>query len=168
MSFLKTSDGTAITDDKEFSKGGGAMEPIPAKTQLKAMIDEAKWADIEKTGEAYISLRWTVLDGTYKNRKIFQKVRVNNVDAKKRDKDMRMLAAIDANAGGMLRGIESEPSDLELMKALCNKMMAIIVQVWNDEAGNPKGNWVSAVSPINKAAPPKKTDDDLEADIPWG
>jgi hypothetical protein len=125
-----------------FESGGGSFEPIPSGTQLKAIIDEAKYDSYE--GESYISLRWVVIDGEFANRNIFQKLKVFSEDGKKRDKALNMLLAIDANAGGGLSKLK-EPTDMDLMKNLISKPMAIKVEVW--EMNDKSGNWVSAVAP---------------------
>ena len=134
-----------------FESGGGDMEPIPAKTQVKAAIDEAKLDDYE--ADFYISLRWTVLaPAEYKNRKVFQKVRVMDDDPKKADKAKKMLAAIAVNAGGGLLKV-ADPQNQDLQKHLLNKPMALLLQVWEikkDDGTTQKGNWVSAVSPLKK------------------
>lgn len=140
MSFWQTSDNQKIDTSGKFEIGGG--EPIPANTALKVMITEASWDEYE--GERSIKLRWDVIDGEYKNRVIFQKLRVLDADGKKKDKALRMLAAIDANAGGKLLALGREPSDMDLASSLLNKPMWIKVQVW--EFNDKKGNWVAAVS----------------------
>lgn len=176
MSFWNLSDSSDKLDTTgSFEAIGGEMEPIPAKTQVKAAPDEAKWDNYE--GNEYISLRWTVLAPVeYKGRKIFQKVRVMESDAKKADKAKKMLAAIAVNAGGGLLKVAGKPSDQDLQKHLLNKPMALLLQVWeiekSDGSGTAKGNWVSAVSPLKKQAaaapaplvepePAAEEDDDL-------
>lgn len=131
-----------------FESAGGSFEPIPEKTQVLAAPEEAKWDEYE--GNRYISIKWQVLGPKqYANRKIFQKLHVE--DAKKKDKALRMLAAIDANAGGKLMASGKEPTDDMLNKALCNKPMHLLLMVW--EMNDKKGNWVSAVSPRGNAQP---------------
>lgn len=157
MSFFKMSDGTAPQTDGTAEMGGGNLPPIPAGSQVKAMITEAKWDDGGDFAERHIKLRWDVVDGEYKKRVIFQKVRVCESDANKRDKAIRMLAAIDANCGGKIMQINAEPSDMDLMQNLCNKPMVIKLEVWemeNSEGKQMSGNWVQAVS-SGKAAPAK-------------
>ena len=147
MSFWNLSDNTAITNEEKagtFESGGGDFEPIPAGTQLKACIDDASWDDCE--GDYFINLTWSVLEGEFENRKVFQKVRVRDDDPKKRDKALRMLAAIDANAGGKLMESGAEPDDNALQSSLVNKPMIIKVGVW--EMNDRKGNWVQKVAPI--------------------
>ena len=129
MSFWTTE---ALASTGTVETGGGSIEPIPAKTQVKAAIDEAKW-DIYGVDQ-YISLRWTVLaPADYKNRKIFQKIKVNDP-------------------------AKSEPTDSDLQKHLLNKPMALLLQVWKikpeDGSDEMTGNWISSVSPLkSKVAP---------------
>ena len=161
MSFWNLSDGgnAAATKSTEFDAGGGNMEPIPDGSSVLAMVDEAKWET--KEGAEYISIRWSVIQPeAYKNRKIFQKLWVLDDDpsaaspdkaAKKRDKARRMLAAIDANAGGKLTSQEGKPSTDSMTLHLTNKPMVIKVMLWEIEDRNTgekiRGNWVSAVGP---------------------
>jgi len=158
MSFWATNDGQQIDNTGSFEMGGGDIEPIPNNTGCIAAIEEAKWDDYE--GDRYISLKWRVMrPDTYANRVIFQKVKVFGTAQDKdpkatADKAKRMLAAIDANAGGKLMQLQAEPTDMDLMNALMGKQMAIKVMVWkmttNGEAKS--GNWISAVAPA-KGAP---------------
>jgi hypothetical protein len=156
MSFWNLSDTNEKLDTSgSFESGGGDLAPIPADTQVKAAIDEAKWDSYE--GNDYVSLRWNVLaPAEYKGRKLFQKVRVKDGDNKKADKAKKMLAAIAVNAGGGLLKVAA-PSDQDLQKHLMNKPMALLLKVWeidkSDGTGKATGNWVSAVSPLKKAEP---------------
>lgn len=160
MSFWNLNDSSEKLDTTgQFEAGGGDLAPIPAKTQVKAAIDEAKWDEYE--GEQYIKLRWNVLAPTeYKGRKIFQKVKVNESDSKKQDKAKKMLCAIAVNAGGGLLKMTTQPGDQDLQKHLTNKPMALLLQVWSieksDGTGKAEGNWISAVSPLKtKTAEPE-------------
>lgn len=177
MSFWNLSDQNEKLDTTgKFEAGGGDIEPIPAKTQVKAAIDEAKWDSYE--GVDYINLRWTVLaPAEYKNRKIFQKVKVSDPDSKKADKAKKMLAAIAVNAGGGLLKVTGLPSDQDLQKHLLNKPMALLLQVWEiqkSDGTTGKGNWIGAVSPLRKQeaapAPAPKVEpeaDPFEDDVPF-
>jgi hypothetical protein len=150
MSFWTTSDNqNAAATTGQFEIGGG--EPIPAKTSVLAAPDEAKW---DSYGQAeYISIRWVVLQpAEYKNRKVFQKLRVTDPDSKKADKAKRMLAAIDANAGGLLAKANEIPDDASLTKALVNKPMVLKLEVWQSQDKSSSGNWVAAVSPRKQAS----------------
>lgn len=141
--------------DGNFETGGGDMTPIPKNTSVLAAPDEAKWDEYE--GDRFISIRWAIMaPAEYKNRKIFQKIRVEDSDPKKQEKAKRMLAAIDANAGGKLMAAGEEPTDKSLTVALCNKPMVLKLQVWEMEINGEErsGNWISAVSP--RQGSPKK------------
>jgi len=135
----------------KFETGGGDIEPMPAKTQVLAAPDEAKWDTSDREDAEFISIRWSVLKpAEYNNRKVFQKLHVKHADQKKADKALRMLAAIDANAGGKLMKAGDEPTDQSLTATLVNKPMMLMLQLWEleTETGEKKrGNWVSAVSP---------------------
>lgn len=165
MSFWDLSDGDSAAEGTttEYEIPSGNLDPIPDGSSVLAMIDEAKWD--EKNEADYISLRWTVLSpDEYKNRKVFQKLWVTDDDpgakdadkaAKKRDKAKRMLAAIDANAGGKLVKKGAMPTDDDLMSCLSNKPMIIKCMVWSVQSReNPdetiEGNWISAVAPKAK------------------
>lgn len=178
MSFWNLSDNKPVDTSGEFETGGGSIEPIPANTDVLAVCDEAKWDSYN--GDEYISLRWTVMKPSdFKNRKVFQKIRVMDGDPNKADKAKRMLAAIDANAGGKLVASGESPTDENLTKALTNKPMVLRVQVWEleTEQGEKKsGNWVSRVAPKSggqfaPAAPAPAAepvpDDDFDSDIPF-
>jgi hypothetical protein len=164
MSFWDLSDGSnaAQNAETEYEIPGGNLDPIPDGSSVLALIDEAKWD--AKDEADHISLRWSVLSpDEYKNRKVFQKLWVTDDDpmandadkaAKKRDKARRMLAAIDANAGGQLaKG--GQPTDDTMTAALCNKPMVIKCMVWSmpdrERPGEViEGNWIAAVAPSSK------------------
>lgn len=195
MSFWNTSDNAnALETDGNYESGGGDFSPLPDGTTTISMIDEAKW-QTDRNGNEQISIRWTVLQpADYANRKVFQKLWVTDDDpqakepAKKRDKALRLLAAIDANAGGKLAKINRKPTDDELTMALTNKQMNVRFGYWSmDDRDNPgkkiEGNYVQAVGPKDKAsvkageAKPKATpkqaapssafDEELADDVPF-
>lgn len=156
MSIFKLSNGKKAETNGSFEIGGYS-EPIPDGTKVKAAITEAGWKEYE--GKRYINLRWDVLDGEYKKRVIFQKVKVYDPDPKIADRQRTMLAAIDANCGGKLAQIEGDLSDIDLIKSLSNKPMIIRLCVWETDNGK-SGNWVTACESNGKAPAPaaKKTE----------
>ena len=157
--FWDLSDGeTAANTGTESEVPSGNIEPIPAGSSVLAMIDECKW-EMKPTGEEFISARWTVLaPEEYKNRKVFHKLWVLDMDPsakdeasgiKKRDKARKMLAAIDANAGGKLTAKPGRPTNDDLL-SLTNKPMVASMMIWSmpdtRNGGMMHGNWVSAVA----------------------
>lgn len=173
MSFWNLSDNSTIETTGNFEMGGGQMEPIPNGTECLAVIDEAKIDSYD--GQEYISLRWNILKGEeYKNRKIFHKVKVFDLDPKVSDKAKRMLANIDANAGGKLMASGQAPTPENLMNCLGMKPMIIKLAVWEmDRDGEKKtGNWVQSVAskdsvpqPVQQA--PASTAPDSGDNIPF-
>ena len=174
MGFWNLSDGdNAAKTGTEYEIPGGNMDPIPAGSSVLAMVDEAKWATTQNNAEEYVSLRWTVLaPDEFKNRKVFQKLWVTDHDPNakdhakavaKTDKARKMLAAVDANAGGKLTAKDAKPSSDDLARALQDKPMVITLGVWESNTGGNGGNWVMAVAPKNKPlkigdkAPAKKS-----------
>ena len=145
MSFFTTSTGenAAATATGEFSAGGGDFAPIPKDTRVLAMCDEAKISEYQ--GQSYINLKWSIAQPKeYKGRVIFQKIKCWEADSNKRDKSLRMLAAIDANAGGKLAASGAEPTDLSLQTSLTAKPMVLKLGVWDIDGKT--GNWVQEVS----------------------
>jgi hypothetical protein len=154
MSFWQKSTGETLNSQtaKTEYQSGTDLAPIPKGTLLKAMPTEAKWSEYE--GQRFINIRWDVIDGEYKKRIVFQKLRVGDSDSAKRDRAIDMLAAIDMNAtGGKLMGLGREPSDIDLMSNLCNKPMIIRVQIWETEDKTKSGNWIDSVSSAKKSKP---------------
>lgn len=161
MGFWNTSDGEdASKTGTEYEVPGGNLDPIPDGSTVLAMVDEAKWAETLQ-GDRYVSLRWTVLaPKEYENRKVFHKLWVTDHDPNakdhakavaKTDKARKMLAAIDANAGGKLTAVDRVPTDDDLALALLNKPMTITLMTWEStQPGGNGGNWVCAVGPKSK------------------
>lgn len=167
MSFWQTSEGKSATDTTGKFESNGGIALIPENTTCLAMITEANIA--EYNGDEYINLAWTVnKPDAYKNRKVFQKVRIFDADTKKRDKALNMLAAIDKNAGGKLSKSDTAPTNVTLLQIM-NKPMLIKVMVW--DMNDRKGNWVAAVSPRSTEEPvpiqAKPVDDLADDGIPF-
>lgn len=159
MSFWDQSSGKKTEATTELDQDT-SMPPIPAGTCVKCAITEAKWDEYE--GVRNINIKWEVIDGEYKGRVIFHKVKVCDEKATKRDKAIEMLAAIDMICSqGALMSSGEEPTDMSLMRHLSNKPVVIRLQVW--DFNDKTGNWVDGVwagnGPTAKAAPAAATKD---------
>lgn len=182
MSFFTTSTGDNLAQNNtgSFSMGGDDFAPIPKDTRVLAVCEEAKISEYQD--KRYINLKWKIAQPKeFANRTIFQKIHVFESDSAKRDKALRMLAAIDANAGGKLAKENREPTDKSLSAALTNRPMVLKLGVWELEDKSKSGNWVQEVSakkgaaepaPAPKPAPapaPRATGgfDDMDDDIPF-
>lgn len=191
MSFWNTSTGeSAITESKSFEiEGGGNLDPIPDGSHVLAMINTAKWETVRNGVEEFINIKWEILKpAAYENRKVFQKLWVDELDPgqkdkekaiAKKDKALRMFSTIDLNAGGRLSKLKGRPDDDDLAAALSSKMMVIGLRVWempgsNDETAT--GNWVyfigdksselkEGVAKARKATASLKKD--MDDDIPF-
>lgn len=166
MSFFNLSDGQ-LDQNKEFDMGGGDLEPIPNNTQVTAIIESSEWDEYE--GDRYIKNKWSIVDGEYQGRVIFQKVKVCESDPKKKDKALRMLAAIDNNCGGKLQQLGVEPDDMQLGINLTNTPMTLLLRVWKikgDDGEEKAGNWIGAVAPVGK--PQQKAAPKPQAEAPKG
>lgn len=146
MSFFILSDGQNVNTNGTMEMGGGDLPPIPKGTNVLAAADEAKID--EYNGENFVKIRWNILQPEqFKNRKIFQKVKVFSTDPSVKDKALRMLVAIDANCGGKLVASGQEPNDQNLTASLLNRPMVLGLEVWEKDDKTKSGNWVSKVSP---------------------
>lgn len=155
MSFFTTSTGDNLSQNQtgSFTMGGDDFAPIPKDTRVLAICEEAKIGEYQE--KRFINIKWDIAQPKeYKGRKIFQKVHVFETDPQKRDKALRMLAAIDANAGGKLAAAGVEPTDKSLSAALSAKMMVLKLGVWELEDKSKSGNWVQEVSKHGGAAAP--------------
>jgi hypothetical protein len=157
MSYFKLSTGENVQSTGEFELSGGDIQPIPKGTVVKVIAEQVKWDSYGDKPE-YISVTWVVqAPAEYKNRKIFQKILVDDADPAKSDKAIRMLGAILHNAGSNFEALgEGKPSSDKLNSIITFKPMFLKLEVWKiekDEFGNPlaadqikQGNWVQAVS----------------------
>ena len=157
MSYFKLSTGESVQSTGEFELGGGDIKPIPKNTVVKVIAEQVKWTGFNDEPE-FIDITWTVqAPAEYKNRKIFQKVKVDDRDPNVSDKAIRMLGAILHNAGSGFEALgDGKPSGDLLNRIITFKPMCLKLGVWEitkDEFGNPlaeseikRGNWVQAVS----------------------
>lgn len=148
--------------------GGGDFEPIPANTQVLAYVEDAKIDEYQ--GDEKVKITWVVLQPEeFKDRKVFQNVKVFDEKAEVAAKARKMLAAIDFNAGGKLLATGQAPDDMNLMAALSMKQMVLKLAVW--DMNDKKGNWVTSVgakgssvpqaAPAPQAAPTTGSDDNI-------
>lgn len=173
MGFWNLSDGKAVESKSEFELGGG-FEVIPDGSRVLAAVEECK--DDQWEGERFFNLKWRILEGEYKNRIIFQKLKVFSSKEKQRDNAITMLAAIDANAGGKLMASGKEPTDFAIASALANRPMILLLRVWESEDKQKTGNYVAGVfsrqqtkaSPTPKqSAPSNEPPMDFDSDVPF-
>lgn len=137
-----------IEESLEFDATPESKVPIPEGANVLAVADEALWKEPNQwVPNSYIQIRWEVIDGEHKGRKVFQKLYINDDDEKKQRKAIAMLSAIDQNCGGYIRKANEVPDDA-LLSTLLNHPMYLKLGVWkNDDAS---GNWVMAIGSTKK------------------
>lgn len=175
MSDFWSVDGEEVaTSTSHKTEGGGSPMPIPAGTRVKALVSDVKWETSEREG-TYIQVNWEVMaPKCYSGRTIRQKLHVkcheyatapNWVKStpeqlkKKRMAALRMLAAIDGNAGGKIHASRQQPDDAMLQKCLMAKQMTLSLEVFVSDKDSQTGqkienevdyfrtNWVRGVDP---------------------
>jgi hypothetical protein len=135
-----------------------ALELIPHDTNLLSAAEEAKWDVYD--GDNYVKLKWRAMaPEQYKNRVVFQRLKLEdqNPDVAKKARDM--LFAIDYNAGGKLSAANVRPTDEMLAAALMHKPMVIKMGIYENKKKDKDGkeeskkyNYVMAVAPRNANA----------------
>lgn len=145
MGIFDLSDGSRADGAKTFEHG--SFEPIPNGTDLVCYIKDARWE--ERSGDKFINIAWSVMGEEYKNRIVFQKLKVLDEKPSKRDNSRRMLAVIDANSGGKLARMDkssfNEITDVELMQSLANSGSIKIQVGLVDMDDGSKINWVRKI-----------------------
>lgn len=139
----------------EAKTGGGDFELIPDGIICRAVIDEAKWFAVDdKKKSKKLSLRWMVVSpDEFDNKRVYQNLWVEDLDPSakstekgedRRDRDRKMLMAIDFNAGnGLLR--TGDLSDENLILCLTNKSMVIRVRKLSPKDGGKERNYIDRV-----------------------
>lgn len=156
--------GNEQENNGNFEAGSGDFSPIPKGTVVNVIAEEVKWKEFNSDPE-FVEVKWSIVDGEYKGRKIFQKIHTQSSDPQKATKAQRMLGAINFNAKGGLEKLSHKPTDAELTNALTFKKMALKLEVWISkedfqtgqalpEAEWKSGNWVAAVSPVGSVQQP--------------
>lgn len=165
----------ALSVGKDFESGNG-FELIPDNTKALAIISNAEWRDANEHNERHINLTWDIVEGEFKGKKVFQKVKLFESDKSKQLKAQKMLIAIDANCKGVIASAGVEPT-IQGLQSLLHSPMFIHIKTW--EMGDNKGNWVAAVSERKKgqqqtaqqqtspAAQSQEPAMDFDSDIPF-
>jgi hypothetical protein len=192
MSFWNLDDGTsAVSDDKEYSAGGGDFDVIPKGSSVLTTIEDASWKEGYQVSETFVNLKVRVLKPeAYANRVLFFKLWIDDLDPgvktggsfdRAKAVTKRMLMAIDANAKGRLAKLAARPTDDQLAVALVGAQFVATLGVWDktDDDGKktPGGNWLMAAKPKSSAVSevekpvqkrsPAAFADDLDDDVPF-
>lgn len=159
----------ALEEAKTGSFDSNSFEVIPDNTKALAIISAAEWREANEYGAKHISLTWEIVEGEFKGRKVFQKIKLFETDKAKALKAQKMLIAIDANCKGAIVNAGVEPTQHGLQSLLHSPMYIMIKEY---EMNGNKGNWIVAVSERKKAQQaqqPKAQEPQMEYedDIPF-
>lgn len=150
-----------------------SFEVIPDNTKALAVITNAEWREANEYNAKHVSLTWDIVEGEFKGRKVFQKIKLFESDKDKVIKAQKMLIAIDANCKGAIAQAGVEPT-VQGLASLLHSPMYIMIKEY--EMNGNKGNWVCAVSerkrgakqaqkqpsaPVAGQEPPMDFDDDI-------
>lgn len=126
-----------------------SFEVIPDNTKALAVITNAEWREANEYNGKHISLTWDIVEGDFKGRKVFQKIKLFESDKDKVIKAQKMLIAIDANCKGAIAQAGVEPTAQGLASLLHSPMYIMIKEY---EMNGNKGNWICAVSERKRGA----------------
>lgn len=143
MSFWKSDIGK-LSGAPEDSFSASFQGLIPNNTMACAKIDDM--CNKEYDGEGYIQINWKLVEGEYKDRVIFQKIRVFSNDAKKRHRALNMLLLI-YHLFEVTPVDDSAPTDA-FLKFFIGKFCGIKVQ---ETEPNPDGKQYNYVSEVHSA-----------------
>lgn len=138
----------ALEQAKTGSFDSNSFEVIPDNTKALAIISAAEWREANEYGAKHISLTWEIVEGEFKGRKVFQKIKLFETDKAKALKAQKMLIAIDTNCKGAIVNAGVEPTQQGLQSLLHSPMYIMIKEY---EMNGNKGNWICAVSERKKA-----------------
>ena len=152
MSFFTLSDGTQATSiNGKTEEVATGFENIPAGSIVIGKANEAKWDNYN--GVDTIKIKWQIVGKEYTGRILFQKLAVEDLDPKKRDRAINMLMAIDFNAQKTLAQSTAKPTN-ESLASFIGKPMGLFLDEWEmkNEAGEVKtGNWINMISDVQTA-----------------
>lgn len=136
---------TSFSNDSSF-------EVIPDGTKALAVITNAEWREANQHNERHVSLTWDIVEGEFKNRKVFQKVKLFDKKETTRLNAQRMIIAIDANCKGAIAQAGVEPTAQGLASLLHSPMYIMIKVYTPDNPEQKPHNWVCAVSERKRGA----------------
>ena len=144
----------ALNGVKSGSFDANSFETIPDNTKALAIISSAEWREANEYNGKHISLTWDIVEGEFKGRKVFQKIKLFETDKTKALKAQKMLIAIDANCKGAIVAAGVEPTQQGLQSLLHSPMYILIKEY---EMNGSKGNWICAVSARTATPTPTPT-----------
>lgn len=142
MTFWQTDLGPITGDPKEAYATISTFQTIPNDTHTFAKIESFK--NKEYNGSPYLQIEWTIIEGEFKNRRVFQKLHVFDPDNKKRHRFLNMLMLLHKMYN--LPHKDNPPADEDLM-LFETKIAGIKIQETEPNSEGKQYNWVSQIHP---------------------
>lgn len=156
MSFWNTSDGSNAAQNAEaVYVAPSGSDPLPDDAQVVFAIEDVSVKTFDDGGKSIGFMCRANAPQEYANRVFFVNLKPWDHDTSKRDKALRMLAAIDKNCGGRLAASGQEPTTESLQQALLNRPMIGKLGMYDFEGDQGKritGNYFKGVAPVNRSA----------------
>jgi hypothetical protein len=144
MTFWKSEIGEVTGKPEDaFTK---SFKTIPDETMALAKIESFSLQDHKENGYKYYAINWVLTDGEFKNRKVSQKIKAFDTDAKQKHRALNMLKLIY-----QLFNIRPSHADAPIDKDLnvfIGKVAGIKIR---ETEPNDKGNQYNWVSEVHKA-----------------
>ena len=160
--FFKTKSGNAINANDEYK--GGSLDPMPDNTECQAYITEIEWKEPPEKAlmqDECIGIEWTISSGEFKNRRLFQNLRIRSEDEKLHDKGMAILATLYCIAGKDITKITREPGDTELNKILQNLKANLKIGLMKGKDGEQDRNYIKVIKSTKVPADKDEDGDDI-------
>jgi hypothetical protein len=139
MSFWKSEIGEITGNENEaFSK---SFKTIPDSTKASAKI--ASLTNQEYQGRKYLQVDWELMDGDFRGRKVSQKLKVFDEDAKAKHRALNMLKLM-YDLFSLKPKNNEPPTDADLL-VFCGKKAGIKIQETDPNEEGKQYNWVSEV-----------------------
>jgi len=153
-------------DANSIEPATGRFELLPVDDYL-AVISESAMADNKKTQGKHLSLTWTVIEGDYKDRKVFSNLNLVNENAQTVEIAQRELSAICRATGVLHPKDSSELHDkpvvisVGIRKGSNGYEDSNVIRKFSRVDGKELGDVTDATAPVKGAGAPAK------AKKPW-
>jgi hypothetical protein len=149
---------TGIERSTEFASGG-IQKLIPEGTVLLCNIASVSIEPATQYNNEHIKIALHVVEkGEYKDFVVNHKIQVNDDNAEKREKALKLLLTYDTNCKGALAKADDEGKDildgLVLSRALNGGSVMATFDTWSMDGSDGvtrTGNWVRKISPAPKS-----------------
>lgn len=131
-------DGKEVTGN--IDEFGGGFDPMPHGTQARALIKKIELD--EYNGDEFYKVHWKLMEGTFKNRVIFQKIHCFSPVETKRKRAISMLARLFNLCDVARPDVKPENSDL---REIQDKILGIKIGLFVNEETQKEYNYIEMI-----------------------